>query len=427
MPSPGRVGLEIEWLPVQLGPNGLPVGRLRLPELLELLDELFIRDETAEPRAPRYLLPRCGVLSFEPGGQLEFSGAPASGAAAVSEAARIGRALAVAFHRRGAAMAAVGLNLWLDRADVPLQLTAPRYMAMHAYYALRGAQGTTMMRNVCAIQVNLDLGGVNEWRDRWLAANLISPLVCATFANSPGNGVVSARAYLRQRVDPTRSGFPRKLVDGSSDDPVEQVAQAALDADVMLLRTEPGAAGPWSHGRPGFTFGQWLRDGAGRHGRPTVEDLRYHLTTLTPEVRARGWLELRAMDALPARLRPVPVALLAGAIEDPAARARTLTTLGAWRPRLPELWHRAATLGLADPEIRALAATVWSTALDGAAQLPRGYLDLGQLELAERFLDRFTVRGRCPADELRSALAANPAAALVWASEPWSDRCEQLD
>src|SRR6266568_6617547 len=66
----------------------------------------------------------------------------------------------------------------------------------------------------------------------------------------------------------------------------------------------------------------------------------------------------------------------------------------------------------------ALAAEVWALALEGAGRLPASYLDPAQLRLAAEFLDDYTLRGRCPADELRAALARGPAAALAWASEP---------
>ena len=47
----------------------------------------------------------------------------------------------------------------------------------------------------------------------------------------------------------------------------------------------------------------------------------YHLTTLFPEVRLRGFLEIRSVDALPERWRAVPVVLLAAIIVH-AERAR---------------------------------------------------------------------------------------------------------
>jgi len=286
---------------------------------------------------------------------------------------------------------------------------------MAAYFDRRGPYGAAMMRRTCALQVNLDLGSAADLPERWLVANLAAPLLCASFACSPGPGAVSTRALAWQRLDPTRTGFPRRLLDGSGASPVEQLVEAAMAADVLLLRCPEG---PWEPGRPGWTFQHWLRDGHPRLGRPTGDDLRYHLSTLFLEVRPRGFLELRGIDALPAPLRAVPVVLLSGLIEDPAARSAAAAALGRHLGALPELARRAATRGLSDPTLEALAAEVWPLALEGAGRLPPSYLDAGHLRLAADFLDGYTLRGRCPADELRAAVARGPAAALAWACEP---------
>jgi glutamate--cysteine ligase len=291
------------------------------------------------------------------------------------------------------------------------------------------------MRDTCALQVNVDLGGPGERAERWLVANLVAPLACATFAASPTPDAVSARARTWQRLDPTRTGFPPALVDGSSTDPVAQVSQAALGADVLLLRRDDpspdgrrraGGQGPgrpcWVPGRPGWRFADWLRDGHPDHGAPTEEDLRYHLTTLFFEVRPRGFLELRTIDALPASMRAVPVVLLAGLLDDARARAHVRQMLEPYRARLPALWRRAASTGVADPALCALAVETWSFALQGAGRLPVAQLPAGGLAQAEAFLDRLTLRGRCPADELGAALADGPGRALAWATQPLPTR-----
>jgi glutamate--cysteine ligase len=420
-PAPGRVGLEAETFPVRVLADGTPAGRVPLHHLIELLDRsaetgslLHLPDPATE--APRYPLAGGGSLTFEPGGQLEHSTAThPDAAAALAELDLVADGLVGDLQRHGVRLASAGSDVWLRDGQLPLELHTPRYLAMARYFELRGPHGAAMMGHSCALQVNLDLGGAAEAAERWLVANLVAPLACATFAASPGPGAVSLRALAWQRLDPTRTGFPRRLVDGSSAEPVEQLVDAALAADVLLLRS---AAEPWEPGRPGWSFGDWLRDGHPRHGRPTDDDLRYHLSTLFFEVRPRGFMELRAVDALPARLRPVPVVLLTGLLEDARARAAARAVLERHRRALPELARRAAADGLSDPGLAELAATVWALALDGARRLDSGYLEPRHLALAEEFLERLTLRGRCPADDLRAALACGPAAALAWATEP---------
>jgi iron(II)-dependent oxidoreductase len=57
-----------------------------------------------------------------------------------------------------------------------------------------------------------------------------------------------------------------------------------------------------------------------RERRPTVADLDYHLTTLFPPVRLRGWLELRYLDMLPDPLWQVAVLTGGALLDDPARR-----------------------------------------------------------------------------------------------------------
>src|SRR6266704_3232378 len=352
----------------------------RVPRPIEAVASSVPGCQREAASTPLFRLDGGGSLNFEPGGQLEHSSAIHAGAAgALAELDLVSCSLSSLLRRHGMVLAAAGADVWLPNGHVPQQLRAPRYPAMAAYFDRRGPYGAAMMRRTCSLQVNLDLGGAAELPQRWLVANLAAPLLSATFACSPGPGAVSTRALAWQRLDPTRTGFPRLLLKGSAADPVEQLTQAAMAACVLLLRSPEG---PWEPGTPGWTFQHWLRDGHPRLGRPTDDDLRYHLSTLFLEVRPRGFLELRAIDALP------------------------------WLAR------RAATSGLADPTLRALAAEVWALALEGAGRLPASYLDPAQLRLAAEFLDDYTLRGRCPADELRAALARGPAAALAWASEP---------
>jgi glutamate--cysteine ligase len=356
-----------------------------------------------------------GRFSVEPGAQVEHSTAihpTASGA--VRELERGLATLARAFDEDRAVLAAAGLDVWHEPGSVPQQLDVPRYRAMGVYFARRSSSGAVMMQHTCSLQVNLDLGPPGVADERWLVANLASPIVTASFACSPVPGAVCGRGLAWLALDPTRTGVPRLLTVGVTD-PVSQMTDLALRADVLLVRTAGGGAVP---GRPGWTFERWLRDGHPRFGRPSVSDLRYHLTTLFPEVRPRGFLEIRSADSVPARWRAAPVTLLAGMLYDDRARGEILAVLERHQAQLPRLLSRAAIVGVSDPVLCALAVEAWSLALAGARRLPQGFVASADLVRAETFLDRFTLRGRCPSDELRERLATSPAAALAWATEP---------
>lgn len=404
------VGLELELFPVT---SSDPSRRLRLhraiagrPPVAELLRAA--RADAAVDGA---------TLTVEPGAQVEVAtGCCQRPTDALDQLERVTGRLAGRFHAHGARLLAVGHDVWHPLADVPQQLARPRYRAMDAYLAARSPDGPRMMRHTAALQVNLDLGVGPDREERWQVCNLLAPLTTATFATSPapwrGGTVRSRRALSWRRLDPTRTGVPAGVVHGRGT-LEEHVFELAWHADVLLLPTADGDARP---GVPGWTFADWVRDGHPQVGSPTDADVDEHLTTLFPEVRARGFVELRGLDALPARHRRAAVLLLAGAVLDPRARAAIRAVLEPHRSRLPSLLSHAARVGLSDPRLCAMAVEVWSYARDGAARLPG--VAGRDVAAIDRFVDLYTVRGRCPADELAELLVRDPVAARRWATEP---------
>ncbi len=420
----GRIGLEPEFFPIFRDRDGRPAGRVPLqdpaaPGVLDVLDAMACEDaefgnRRGGPVGPwEYRLADGGRITFEPGAQVEHSTAVyPNPAIALREVQRVLDCLRAAFRDHGAVIAAVGMDVWHDVDSVPQQLPFGRYTAQAAYYERRGAWGRVMMRHTASLQINLDLGPEGVWQERWLVANLVSPLIIATFACSPGEGGISTRAQAWQQLDPTRSGFPEGLVTGDAWDPRTQWAEAALAADVMLFRSSDGR---WTPGEPGFNFGAWIRDGHPEFGWPTEDDFEYHLTTLFYEVRPRGFLELRGGEAVPDELRAAEVVLVTPLLYDEQARHSALARLEPHRHRLPELWRRAARIGVGDPELREMAVAVWEEACRGAERMAD---DVGSdaVKATRRFLERFTYRGRTPADELSDLLAHDPAASLAWAA-----------
>jgi glutamate--cysteine ligase len=421
----GQVGLEPELFPIYVNGNGRPAGRLPLTGgcrsgVIEVIDCLAVRKGRIHPRqavaeGPAYFeLEGGGRITFEPGAQIEHSTRPhPSATAALADVDEVLAVLRQGFAQRGVVLAAIGLDIWHDVKDIPQYLRTGRYISQAAYYEKRGPWGRIMMRHTASLQINLDLGPEGVWQERWRIANLIAPLVTATFATSPSQRAVCERARAWQGLDPTRSGFPVAFVCGSGNDPRSEWAEAAVHADVMLARLPDGRYEP---GDPGFSFARWINEGHPLFGWPTADDLDYHLSTLFFEVRPRGYLELRGGEALPDQWRAAPVVLTSALLYDDDARTGSLADLEAIRPRLPELWARAAEHGVHDDELRRLASTVWERALVAAERLPSGFVNRASIDTARRFLETFTLRGRTPGDELAELQQQEPAQALAWAS-----------
>jgi glutamate--cysteine ligase len=285
---------------------------------------------------PRPTLPAGSRLSFEPGGQVELSSVPAASVGAACEA------LAVDLHALGEALAPLGVGLvqsGLSPRPASRVVDGPRYRAMESYFDSAWPAGRAMMRSSASVQVNLGLGGPGVARRRWEAANTLGPLLACCFASSANGKWASARAAVWLAIDPGRTAAV-----ALGPDPARAWADYALDARVMFIRVTDDCYVPL--GATPLRARDWVETGHPL-GFPTADDLAYHLTTLFPPVRPRGWLELRMIDALADPWWRVPVAVAAGWLDDEevvsAAAASTCR------------WLQAARAGLADPVLGPLA------------------------------------------------------------------------
>ncbi|HVK24419.1 MAG TPA: glutamate-cysteine ligase family protein [Actinokineospora sp.] len=294
---PGRIGAEVELIPVTDTPDPRPVD----PAVLSAgFDAGFVK---------------AAVPTFEPGGQLELSPGPRPSVdALVSDLHRlIARASAIAA-RHGVRLESVGTNPYHDCADVPLRTPLPRYLAMQRAFDEVGPDGRRMMRLTASLQVAVDLLPGDAGREQWLVANLAGPALAAAFANSPTldgrpAGTDGARTRIWQGVDPRRTGYDGRHLDLA--DPVGAYAAFAAAAPRLPI--------------------------------PETADPAYHLSTLFPPVRPRGgYLEVRYLDAQPLDRIGAAVSTVATLLTDPRARRDALDLLLPRAADLDRAWGEAA-------------------------------------------------------------------------------------
>jgi glutamate--cysteine ligase len=382
---PRTVGVELEWL----------IHDREHPEVPVSPDRLVAAADTVRT------LPLSAALTFEPGGQLELSSQPAGSLMACIDATAADlTAVRDALGRAGLAPVGLGVDPWHPPRRL---LQEPRYAAMEASLDRSGPAGRAMMCTSASVQVCLDAGeeepGPLGYGRRWQLAHLLGAVLVAAFANSPfqhgrPTGWRSTRQSLWADLDPARALAPSGRLA-----PRDAWAAYVLDTPVMCIR---GDEDPWAV-PAGLTFRDWIRNGAPR--KPVRADLDYHITTLFPPVRPRGHLELRMIDAQSGDDGwLVPLAVATALFDDPEAAEtvyRTVKPLAetAGLPSAPRnpLWTAAARDGLADPELRAAAASCFAVALDA---LPRIGATQAVQHTVAVFNDRFVARGRCPADEV---------------------------
>jgi glutamate--cysteine ligase len=391
---PPSIGAEVELIPVDAETRAqLPIcaaeGRSTLPFLHAFAARAGWRETASVYGMPNWLLPDGGTITFEPGGQIELSAPPFRSASALLRSLRaVVPPLVSAAADAGIDLLSVGIEPLGAVDEVPLQLPGERYVRLTRFMEDCGTGGTRMMRQTAAFQCNLDWG--DDAPARWRFLNALAPFTVAVFANSPvyrgeSTGERSFRARVWRELDGGRTG-----IFAAADDPVPEYLRFALDAPAILL---PFAPDEW------LPFGTW-----NQRGRVTEEHWRAHLTTLFPDVRPKGFVEVRGADAVAPEWYAAPLVFFAGLTYHAPTFAAARELVGGPDPSLLEHAGRA---GLGDERIGALSRELFELALAGAEALGPAFIAPADLDEARAFFQTYTARALSPADD---TLAACPCA-----------------
>ncbi len=389
--SPERplIGAEVELIPLwtdtgrRVPVSGTPGSSLSM--LRPWADRHGWREYVSAKGTPVFAPPGGGQLTFEPGGQLELSAAPVPSVSALLRSLeRVLLPLQEEAGRHRMQLLAAGIDPVTPVEDVALQFDCDRYRRMTDYFESIGPSGVRMMRQTATCHINLDLAERvgDRLERRWRLLNALTPVLVAMFANSPhyeglATGYRSYRSETWRTLDWSRTGLVAR--DG---DPTAEYLDFALAARAMLLGPVDGEYQPFA----------WWWDS----GRVGLEDWHEHLSTLFPEVRPRGYFEIRAIDSLPVTLLAAPLAFVAGLTYHHDSAARALEVVGTPRTAL---LHVAGARGLADNRLARMARELADIALDGCRRLGPGFISPADMEVAEAFFDRYTRRRRTPADD----------------------------
>lgn len=358
-----RVGAEVELLALDVAtrrPMPLHHGpRPLVPAIRDFASANGWREFAAYDGTARFDARGAGIISFEPGGQVELSSAPCDSA---GQLVRSLHDVVLPLRRHllaeGVELVSLGIDPINDANDIPLQLPVDRYERMTRYLEAISPFGIRMMRQTAAIQISIDRGPMPA--ARWRLLNDLAPYLIASFANSAeylgeSTGHQSYRAHCWRQLDPSRTGVAEP-----SDDPADAYARFAANAGEIV------------------------------HG-----DWEAHLTTLFPEVRPRGHYEVRSCDAIDPRWYAAPIVFLSALAYDERAAAEAALLAADSRALL----RTAGEQGLRDASIARTSRDLFQLALDGAGRLGPPFIDDETLATAAEFYSRYTARDRSPADD----------------------------
>jgi glutamate--cysteine ligase len=275
------------------------------------------------------------------------------------------------------------------------------------------------MAMTAAVQASFDFSDPADLADKLRTALAIQPVVTALVANSPvvggrPSGWKSYRVAVWRETDPARCGlleFP--FAPGFDDDPYGCYVRWALDVPMVFVRRGGTYLDP-----EGRTFRDFLAGGLAGE-RATLADWEDHLTTLFPDVRVKGVVEVRGADSCGPALAKALVAFWKGILYDREARAAALDLVKGFsiaeRRDFVEAAGREALAGRA-PDGRPIA-DVARAAIEAAAAGLCSQRCCGDRGDDERVwlepLRAGAADRRCPADEALEVLRRSGPRALA--------------
>ena len=232
-------------------------------------------------------------IDLEPGGQLELSIFPQESIQTLEEIyLDFVNEVTSILDGWGNNLICLGYQPTSSVNEIPM-LPKERYDYMYDYFGNKGKYAYNMMKSTCAIHVNLDYFDEEDYVKKNLVANALSPLVYTVLDNSPFfEGKVNEEKGLRRTIwencDPNRCGHPVGVF--SKDFGYRDYAKYLLNTAPMVYKRGEELI---------YSKDKLLKDILLEELDPTGEELEYLLTTVFPDVRTKGHLEIRTGDSLP--------------------------------------------------------------------------------------------------------------------------------
>jgi glutamate--cysteine ligase len=323
-PDAFGVGIEYERLAVSRE-TGLAIpyaARPGSPSVEAFLETMVVEHGWRAEREQRRViaLERDGTrVTLEPGAQVELSGRVHRDLdAARDEMAGFLRESDGVAASQGFAFVGLGYHPFTDFSGIEW-VPKWRYRIMAPYLATRGHLAHGMMKGTAGCQINLDFASESDAMEKFRVAMGLSSIITALCANSPlargqANGFASLRAHIWTHTDPDRCGLLAMAFRQEAG--YADYASWALDVPMLFVVRD----GAWVD-MTGRTFRSFLAgDTAGL--TPLLSDWELHLTTLFPEARLKGYVEVRGSDSGSPDLILAQAALWKGLLYDEGARRR---------------------------------------------------------------------------------------------------------
>lgn len=374
--------------------------------MVQYLDQKGM-DERHEPLVAAIHFSDGSNFQFEPGAQIEISTAPCHCIQQLNDQLTgKQQILGCVTQSNHFQFAQYGTNPWFTVDEIGLQLNKTRYRAMARYFDRIGAFGRMMMVQTSSLHVNIDSG--SDWSTRskrYVAANLLAPFATAIFSNSSitagkVTGHKSYRSYIWQQLDTTRTGvLPIEKLSRTFDKEaiIDAYLDFALKAPVIFIEDFGDELLPEY-----VTMEYWMKHSV-KGLSPVLAHFRNHLTLLFPEVRLKGYLELRSVDVPPPEWQMTPALLYSGLLYSDQYLNKVLDLLLPFASQIPFFMEKA-TYGLESDDLFHISKKLMQLAIDGFSALPESFKSVKDLHQLISFSQNFPLQRKTFADDLLQKL-----------------------
>lgn len=408
----GLVGIELEIFPLRKTGNVLSPAQLYGGEdpLIDRLlsvsktcggESLYAKDGPSNKVIDKIRFQNGNYFHFEPGGQIEIRTQPCTKTQELSTQVQLcKKILHEIADTSGYLFCQTGTNSFFDGSVLKNQIQKPRYNRLEQYLNALSPFGRQMMFQTCSLHINLDLGSDEMVRFKRIAvANLLVPFATALFANSPmidgkPTGIKSYRSHIWQHLDPLRTGIlaPGKaLASPDLDLFADAYTDFALKAPLVYIPEMDHRTLPQN-----FTMNHWLEHSI-EGIYPDRSHFENHVSLLFPEVRMKGYLEIRTVDAPPAEWEMIPVLFYIGLLYSKASLDNAFEKLVPYADQI-QMLHRRAVYGLEDEELFILSQDLMELSIEGLSTMAEDYIDKGHLQKYLSFYERLTLQRKTFAD-----------------------------
>lgn len=207
-------------------------------------------------------------------------------------------------------------------ANIPF-IPKERYKYMSKYFRDKGIYAHNMMKGTASIQVAIDYSDERDFKKKFRLANLLSPILSLIFDNSPiFEGNIYPNNILRtdiwNKCDDDRSKIVEEALDKEFG--FKEYAEYILNIPPILIKKDDDFI---------FVGNKKVKDIFDPE-KFTEEELEHILTMVFPDVRAKGFIEIRMMDAVPYPLNLAGIAIIKGLMYSDDNIERLLNIFDKW-------------------------------------------------------------------------------------------------